>query len=147
MLSKDIDVVIDAIDGLNSKVNLICKAKENGLAIISSMGAAGKTDASKIKISDLFETSVCPLARFVRRRLRRQGVSENIQCVYSEEPPNNNTKALLLKSEEELNPDLNSELIREPDHGRERPPLGTVPYVTGIFGLMLANLTIDTILN
>jgi len=111
------------------------------------MGAAGKTDASKIKISDLFETSVCPLARFVRRRLRRQGVSENIQCVYSEEPPNNNTKALLLKSEEELNPDLNSELIREPDHGRERPPLGTVPYVTGIFGLMLANLTIDTILN
>ena len=61
LLSSDIDVVIDAIDGLNSKVNLICKAKENGLKIVSSMGAAGKTDASMIKISDLFETSICPL--------------------------------------------------------------------------------------
>ncbi|MCK5312296.1 MAG: tRNA threonylcarbamoyladenosine dehydratase, partial [Desulfobacteraceae bacterium] len=63
LLPQNIDIVIDAIDGLNSKVNLICKAKEKGLKIVSSMGAAGKTDASMIKISDLFETSVCPLAR------------------------------------------------------------------------------------
>ena len=147
LLSQDIDVVIDAIDGLNSKVNLICKAKENGLKIVSSMGAAGKTDASMIKISDLFETSVCPLARFVRRRLRRRGISENIKCVYSEEPPKNNTKELSSDLETELNQDFNSGLSTEPDHGRKRSSLGTVPYVTGTFGLMIANVVIDTILN
>jgi tRNA A37 threonylcarbamoyladenosine dehydratase len=147
LLSSDINVVIDAIDGLNSKVNLICKAKENGLKIVSSMGAAGRTDASMIRISDLFETSVCPLARFVRRRLRRRGISGDIQCVYSEEVANKHTKESLLKIKEDPEPDLNSEFRSEPDHGRKRPPLGTVPYITGIFGLMLANLAIDTILN
>ncbi len=137
LLPQNIDIVIDAIDGLNSKVNLICKAKEKGLKIVSSMGAAGKTDASMIKISDLFKTSICPLARFVRRRLRRRGISENIPCVYSEEPPKGATKDQIFES----GPDI------EPDHGRKRSSLGTVPYVTGIFGLMIANLVIDTILN
>ncbi len=135
LLPIDIDIVIDAIDGLNSKVNLICKAKEKGLKIVSSMGAAGKTDASMIKTSDLFETSICPLARFVRRRLRRRGISEDIPCIYSEEPPKNNTQEPL------------TELNTEPNHGRQRPSLGTVPYVTGTFGLMIANIVIDTILN
>jgi len=139
LLSKDVDVVIDAIDGLNSKVNLICEAKKHGLKIVSSMGAAGKTDASMIRISDLFETNICPLARFVRRRLRRRGVSKNIKCVYSMEEPKNNAQEPVLELELESN--------SEPDHGRKRPPLGTVPYVTGIFGLMIANIVIDEILN
>jgi len=139
LLSQDIDIVIDAIDGLNSKVNLICKAKEMGLKVVSSMGAAGKTDASMIKISDLFDTTICPLARFVRQRLRRRGIVENIQCVYSEEPPKNNINESFLEAESEYDP--------EQDHGRKRPSLGTVPHVTGTFGLMIANIVISEILN
>ncbi|MCD4742391.1 MAG: tRNA threonylcarbamoyladenosine dehydratase [Desulfobacteraceae bacterium] len=137
LLTQDVDIVIDAIDGLNSKVNLICKAKEKGLKIVSSMGAAGKTDVSMIKTSDLFETSICPLARFVRRRLRRRGVSIGIPCVYSEEPPKGGTKNQLSEAGSNM----------EPDHGRIRSSLGTVPYVTGTFGLMIASLVIDTIIN
>ena len=139
LLSNDIDVVIDAIDGLNSKINLICKAKEKGLKIVSSMGAAGKTDASMIEISDIFKTSVCPLARFVRLRLRRRGISKNIKCVYSKQEPKNSIKKTLSELESESSPGE--------DHGRKRPPLGSVPYITGIFGLMIANIVIDEILN
>ncbi|MCK5098122.1 MAG: tRNA threonylcarbamoyladenosine dehydratase, partial [Desulfobacteraceae bacterium] len=108
-----------------------------------------KTDASMIKISDLFETSVCPLARFVRRRLRRRGISEDVKCVYSEEPPKGNTKETKINPELELRLEqsLNPESDIEPDYGRKRSSLGTVSYVTGTFGLMIANLVIDTILN
>ncbi len=137
LLSQDIDVVIDAIDGLNSKVNLICKAKEKNLIVVSSMGAAGKTDASMIKKGDIFKTSICPLARFVRRRLRRRGISKDIKCVYSEEEVKNNIR--IASSE------LEQESSLEEDHGRKRPPLGSVPYITGIFGLMVANIVIDEI--
>ncbi len=140
LLSKGFDVVIDAIDGLNSKVNLIVKAKTRGLKIISSMGAAGKRDSTMIKTADLFETSVCPLARFVRRRLRRRGIFRDVQCVYSEEKPTGiimNTQSMEIEHESGI----------KPDHGRKRSSLGTVPYITGIFGLMLANLTVDTIIN
>jgi tRNA threonylcarbamoyladenosine dehydratase len=140
LLSKDIGIVIDAIDGLNSKVNLICEAKKMGLKVVSSMGAAGKTDATRIKTSDLFNTSVCPLARFVRRRLRRRGISENIPCVYSEEKPKGMVDELAFE------PAPETESITEPDHGRKRSSLGTVPYVTGTFGLMIANIVINEIL-
>ncbi len=140
LLTKDIDIVIDAIDGLNSKVNLICRAKENNLKIISSMGAAGKTNASMIKKSDLFKTSICPLARFVRRRLRRRGIYENIPCVYSEEPIKNQNYCI-----QDNNTELKSK--SEQNHGRPRSSLGTIPYVTGIFGLMIANIAIDIILD
>ena len=139
LLSQDIDVVVDAIDGLNSKVNLIHDAKTKGLKIVSSMGAAGKTDAMSIKTSDLFDTSICPLARFVRRRLRRRGISQGVPCVYSEEKPQ--------KSDEEMISSLESESSLEDEgHGRKRTSLGSVPYVTGVFGLMVANLVIETII-
>ncbi|HCY86719.1 MAG TPA: tRNA threonylcarbamoyladenosine dehydratase, partial [Desulfobacteraceae bacterium] len=62
LLSSDLDVVVDAIDGLNSKVNLILGAKERGLNLVSSMGAGGRTDPSMIRTGDLFKSKNCPLA-------------------------------------------------------------------------------------
>lgn len=127
LLEPDMDVVVDAIDGLNSKVNLLVAAKQMGLHVVSSMGAGGRTDPSQIRTGDISETQVCPLARVVRRRLRRRGVQEGIRTVYSIEPPLNKQPY----NEEDAVDALE-------DHGRSRPPIGTITWVPGIFGLNLA---------
>jgi len=131
LLSRDIDVVVDAIDGLNSKVNLIFGAHEMGLPVVSSMGAGGKTDISMIRTGDLCETCVCPLARVVRQRLHRRGVYEGICCVYSIE------KALN-KQPHETTDFVDGLSGLHDGHGRPRPPIGTIPWVPGVFGLTMA---------
>lgn len=127
LLLPDFDVVVDAIDGLNSKVNLLVAAYEMGLKVVSSMGAAGRTDVSKIQIGDISETTVCPLARVVRRRLHRRGVFEGIRAVYSTEKPQNKQPFSEADAVDALE-----------THGRSRPPIGTVSWVPGVFGLTIA---------
>ena len=134
LLSDGIDVVVDAIDGLNSKINLIVEARQRNLSVVSSMGAGGRTDISMIKTGDISETSVCPLARVVRQRLHRRGVYKGIRAVYSIEKPLNKQPYHPEDAEDAL-----------PNHGRSRPPIGTVSWVPGIFGLMMASQVIDMI--
>ena len=83
------DILIDAIDSLNAKVTLIVSAIEAGIVVCSSMGAARRMDTTKIRIADISKTRHCPLARFVRKRLRRRGIHKGVTCVYSDEttPP------------------------------------------------------------
>ena len=134
LLSKDIDVVVDAIDGLNSKINLIVGARQLDLAVVSSMGAGGRTDISMIRTGDISETCVCPLARVVRQRLHRRGVYEGIRAVFSIEKPLNKQPYKLEDAENAL-----------PDHGRSRPPIGTIVWVPGVFGLTIASEVIKII--
>ncbi len=136
LLSKDIDVVVDAIDGLNSKVNLIVEAVKLNLEVVSSMGAAGKRDISMIRTGDISETQVCPLARVVRQRLHRRGIYKGIRAVYSIEKPLNKQP-------------YNAEDAVEPmsDHGRSRPPIGSVSWVPGVFGLTMAGEVINILIN
>ena len=134
LLSKDIDVVVDAIDGLNSKINLIVGAKQLNLAVVSSMGAAGRTDISMIRTGDISETIVCPLARVVRQRLHRRGIYKGVRAVYSIEKPLNKQP---YKSEDAVD--------GLPDHGRSRPPIGTISWVPGVFGLTIASEAINII--
>lgn len=108
------DWIIDAIDDVNAKTALICRAKELGVNIISAMGAAGKT-GTYFKAADLADTSVCPLARVMRKRLKAKGI-EHLPVVYSEEKP-------------------------APRNG----DLGTLSYVPGSAGLALAGYVIRSI--
>lgn len=80
------DYVIDAIDSLSSKIELITAAKSQGTKIISAMGAAGKLDPTRFKVADISKTAVCPLARAVRLELRKRGIN-HLKVVYSDEPP------------------------------------------------------------
>ncbi|MCI8416203.1 MAG: tRNA threonylcarbamoyladenosine dehydratase [Lachnospiraceae bacterium] len=80
------DYVVDAIDTVAAKVDLICRAQEAGTPVISSMGAGNKLDASAFQVADIYETSVCPLARVIRRELRARGVKA-CKVVYSRETP------------------------------------------------------------
>ena len=130
ILSPAPDLVIDAIDSLNPKTFLLESAYKQQIPIISSMGAALRTDPSKIVYGDLFKSHGCPLARHLRRRLKRRGVDKNIQCVYSHE-----------QVEFKYN-----EGITGPEDdgrtGRSRNILGSLPTIPGIFGLTIANQAI-----
>ena len=81
---KYYDYVVDAIDTITSKIYLIKYCYENNIKIISAMGAGNKMDPTRFKVSDINKTSVCPLARVIRRELKKFGVKK-LKCVYSDE--------------------------------------------------------------
>lgn len=78
------DYVADAIDTVAGKIELVLRAKEAGIPVISSMGAGNKMDPTAFEVADIYETSVCPLARVMRRELKKRGV-EGLKVVYSKE--------------------------------------------------------------
>ena len=80
------DYIIDAIDTVTGKIELILRAKAHDVPIISSMGAGNKTDPTAFEVTDIYDTSVCPLARVMRRELRKRGIAA-LKVVYSREPP------------------------------------------------------------
>ena len=80
------DYIVDAVDTVTAKLELISRAASLSVPIISSMGAANKLDPTAFEVADIYETSVCPLARVMRAELRKRGV-EALKVVYSKEPP------------------------------------------------------------
>lgn len=88
---SEYDYVIDAIDDVRAKVLLAVKCKDTGTPLISSMGAGNKVDPTKFQVADIYKTSVCPLARVMRRELKQRGI-ERLKVVYSTELPHAPTK-------------------------------------------------------
>ena len=80
------DYVIDAVDTVTAKLELIARAHSLGVPIISAMGAGNKLDPTRLRVADIFETSVCPLARVMRHELRKRGIPR-LKVVFSDEPP------------------------------------------------------------
>lgn len=85
------DYVIDAVDDVRAKVLLAVKCRESGTPLISSMGTGNKLDPTRFRVSDIYETSVCPLARVMRHELKKAGI-ERLKVVWSDEPPAAPTK-------------------------------------------------------
>ena len=127
-----VDLVIDAIDSLNPKVDLLCAALAKRIPIFSSMGAARRTDPSAIQVADISKTRYCPLARAMRARLHRRGIESGVTCVYSAEPAP--AGSFVPPEAEDI-----------PERGRARVVMGSLPTITGIFGLTLANTAISFI--
>ncbi len=117
------DLLVDAIDQIDAKVALLAACWTRGVPVISSMGAALRTDLTAIRLDDIMRTQGCPLAREVRQRLRARGVGTGIPCVYSREKPICGEKrdANCVRGEE------------------SRRPLGSLATVTGVFGLTIAH--------
>lgn len=123
------DVLIDAIDMLSPKVGLLEYAHNHNIpCIISSMGAANRTDPTQIIVTDLSKTRNCRLARFIRKRLRKRGITKGIRCVGSDEVTGRNSHQAQPDFEE---PSLTLD-------GQERPPLGSTSYMPPIFGFTAA---------
>lgn len=112
------DYVVDAIDTVTGKLELIMQANRCHTPVISSMGAGNKLDASAFEVADIYETSVCPLAKVMRRELKKRGI-EKLKVVYSRETP--------------LAPQMN----QEQTDGRRQIP-GSMSYVPAAAGLILA---------
>lgn len=131
LLREPVDFVVDAIDALNPKCCLMQTLQEKGIPFISSMGAALKSDPSFIRLGALSKTKNCGLAKFIRKRLKKRGVDINkITCVSSEEQVNLPETAIM-ESED-----------KNQESGRLRNTLGSLPTITAIFGLTIANAVI-----
>jgi tRNA A37 threonylcarbamoyladenosine dehydratase len=86
LVRKDYDYIIDAIDTVTAKIDLVIHAKEAGIPVISCMGTGNKLDPTRFEVADIYATSVCPLARVMRKELRIRGVN-SLKVVYSKEDP------------------------------------------------------------
>ncbi|HHW56751.1 MAG TPA: tRNA threonylcarbamoyladenosine dehydratase [Clostridia bacterium] len=119
LLSKEYDYVIDTIDRVPSKIDLIEKCISHGIPVISSMGAGNKLDPTKFEVTDIYKTSVCPLAKIVRRELKRRGI-KSLKVVYSnEEPLKNFYQSDMTEASSKLVP-------------------GSISFVPSVAGLILA---------
>ena len=85
------DYVVDAVDTVTAKIQLVMEAKEAGIPIISSMGAGNKFDPTAFQVADIYKTSVCPLAKVMRHELAKRGI-KNVKVLYSDEKPLKNNK-------------------------------------------------------
>jgi len=119
---SDYDYVVDAIDTVTGKIALIVNADKSGTPIISSMGAGNKLNPEMFEISDIFKTSVCPLARVMRRELKQRGIKK-LKVVYSKEEP---------KQTEEF------------ENGKPVP--GSAAFVPSVAGLIIAGEVIKDLI-
>ena len=131
------DYIVDAVDNVTAKIDIICNAKAAGTPVISSMGTANKLDPTMFKIADIEKTKVCPLAKVVRKELRKRGVS-GVKVLYSEEEPK---KPLYNPTESENSDDP---CISSPEQKKAAP--ASISFVPPAAGLIIAGQVISDIL-
>ena len=118
------DYIVDCIDTLSAKVDLIKGCMDRKLNIVSSMGAGGKLDPSQIKVADLSKTYECNLARYVRKRLQALGIKKGLKVVFSPEKPDQ------------------SRIIETENAYPKKSIIGTLSYMPAIFGCTVASVVI-----
>lgn len=125
--------VVDAVDTVTAKIQLVMEAKEAGVPIISSMGAGNKLDPTAFQVADIYKTSVCPLAKVMRRELKKRGVKK-LKVVYSQEQP--------INPAENMESSCRTDCICPPgaEHkSTERRAIpGSVAFVPSVVGLIIA---------
>ena len=130
---SEYDYVVDAVDTVTAKIELVMKCKEAGVPIISSMGAGNKIEASAFKVADIYKTKMCPLAKVMRRELKKRGVKK-LKVVYSEEKP--------IRPLEDMSSSCQTNCICPPgaEHkGTERRNIpGSIAFVPSVAGLIAA---------
>ena len=120
ILDNTVDYVVDSVDTVTAKIELVVRANKLNIPIISSMGTGNKLDATKFEVSDIYKTSVCPLAKVMRKELRSRGI-EKLKVVYSKEEP--------IKLEE-----------------RKKEVPGSISFVPSVAGLIIAGEVIKDII-
>ncbi len=110
------DYIVDAVDTVTAKIDIICRAKDLSVPVISAMGAGNKLDPTRFRVADIYSTKVCPLARVMRASLKKHGVKD-LKVVYSEEEPI---------------------LSNEKDTESGKPIPGSLPFVPSVMGLIIA---------
>jgi tRNA A37 threonylcarbamoyladenosine dehydratase len=143
LLERGYDYVLDCIDHVTAKLFLLQSCKEQGIPVITSMGAANKIDPTRIIVGDLFKTHTCRLARIMRKELRRRGISAGIKAVYSTEEYQAPAQEAPSCAEDCICPNRNEQLW---NCRHRRVILGSSSYIPPIFGLTMAGEVIRSLL-
>ena len=120
------DYIVDAIDTVAGKIELVVKANETDVSIISAMGAGNKTNPAALEVADIYDTEICPLAKAVRRELRKRGI-DKLKVVYSKEPPVTPRQTI--------------------SHAGRRQLPGSTAFVPAVSGLIIAGEVVNDIIN
>ena len=128
---SNFDYIVDAIDTVTGKLELVMKANEYSVPIISSMGAGNKLDPTKFEVSDIYKTSVCPLAKVMRTELKKRGINK-LKVVYSKEEP------IEIKGVEEV--------LKEENIAKRQVP-GSIAFVPSVVGLIIAGEVIKDLIS
>lgn len=129
---EEYDHIVDAVDTVTAKIELVMKAKEKNIPIISSMGAGNKLDAGQFRVADIYQTKVCPLAKVMRHELKKRNIKK-LKVVYSEEIP------IQLSVSQDLS-------MEESPSGKRSIP-GSAAFVPSVAGLMIAGEVVKDIVN
>jgi tRNA A37 threonylcarbamoyladenosine dehydratase len=129
VIPQNVDFLMDCIDSVTPKITTIIHCKKNKIPFISSMGAGGKMDPSRIKIAEINDTRDCYFSRDIRKRLRKEKFSYGVKVVYSDEPVSKTTMAL------------------SPDTMFKKSFYGTISYMPAMFGMTMASYVIRKIIN
>ncbi len=122
------DYIVDAIDTVTAKIDLVVRAKELGVPIMCSMGTGNKTKPAMLEVTDLYKTSICPLAKVMRKELRVRGIS-SLKVVYSKEEPKKHP------------------VEESPDGKRKKQTPGSMVYVPAVAGMIIASEVINDLLS
>ena len=129
MIDRNYSYIVDAVDTVSAKIDLVVRANSYNIPIISAMGAANKLDPTKFEVADIFKTSVCPLARVMRKELKNRNIKK-LKVVYSKEEP---IKIDNFDEVEELTP------------GKKTLP-GSISFVPSVMGLIIAGEVIKDLI-
>ncbi len=129
LLKNPFDYVVDAIDSISPKLHLIKTALEMKHKIISSMGAGGKMDPTKLKVVDISKTYNCPMAHYIRKRLRKLGIKKGLKAVFSTELP------------------LRDSIMRTDGSNFKKSAFGTISYIPSVFGMTCASVVIRDLID
>ncbi len=142
ILDENIDYVIDSIDTVTAKIELVLNCEKMGIPIISSMGAGNKLDPSQFEITDIYKTSICPLAKVMRKELKKREIKK-LKVLYSKEEP--------IKPEETQNNSCKNNCICPPGTKRKcsirNQVPGSISFVPPVAGLMISGEVIRDILS
>lgn len=134
IIDSTIDYIVDAIDTVTAKIELVLEAERLNIPIISSMGTGNKLNPTELEVADISKTSVCPLAKAVRQELRNRGIN-HLKVVYSKEEP--------------IKPDCNNVgagLTPPVSNGKKHPP-GSVSFVPSAAGMIIASEVVKDLVN
>ncbi len=131
ILAGSVDYIVDAVDTVTAKIELVMRADKLNIPIISCMGTGNKLDPTKFEVTDIYKTSVCPLAKVMRKELKARGI-KGLKVVYSKEEP--------IKQDEILEKSL-----KEDGKGKNQVP-GSISFVPSVAGLIIAGEVIKDII-
>ena len=120
---KNVDYIVDAIDTVSSKIRIIEFAKAHNIPVISALGTGNKLDPTKLKLADIYDTKICPLAKVMRKELKKRRIA-SLDVVYSEEEP-------IKICDNEV------EVSKEDNNGNNAKKIGSIAYVPSVAGLLI----------